>query len=543
MRILFRLLAISLLAATTHAQDEKKPSLFDKLIGPATEENDPSDDGGLFGKLKKLVPEDADAIKDKLDDAWDRSKDSVESILETGSETDEKIEEMLSWLDGKLAGREPAYTAAEIEAFAEKIAPLVVELNGRQFEDSPKVEPAGNLQMVQILARDLAPQFEKRMPESSKAMVYLRSYLAAGLFAPALLGKYGMEDGTVYILPQNIEIVMDSAGIDAGLRDQIVQIVIGHELTHKLQDQEIGLRNSILAAETDDEVAAFNATIEGHAVFSQNAIADKLGFGEAAKQASELFVAGDLDEDAWLFERVAHAQAVQFEQIYAGGERFIRHHLDTGGMDGVWNILAAPPKRSAMITKPASYTENPPPLPDYGKRLAFLKTEVFPEPGNWDYSIHALGDIELRSLLAEIPSEDRETLMRGLKAAATVEILHETDIAKSADVALFSFELEKQAILMARTADTLVEREVDDLEDNSFVEVDSRSREVYDDSDLKGVVWEFATDTKIIGESTEKRLIVRRGSQVAVLSQSNAEIPTEKQSDLLVRALDAIRYE
>src|SRR6056297_2432105 len=144
MRLLFAMLAVFSAVSVCSAQVSEKPSLFEKLIGPETAEKESSEDGGLFGKLKKLVPEDTDALKDKLNEAWDKSKDGVESILETGSEADEKIEEMLVWLDEKLAGREPAYTAAEIDVFAEKIMPLVAEINGRDFEEPPTVEPAGN---------------------------------------------------------------------------------------------------------------------------------------------------------------------------------------------------------------------------------------------------------------------------------------------------------------------------------------------------------------------------------------------------------------
>ncbi len=525
------------LAGTAVADDETEArksgraarAYLDNLFGGGGRGEEEGAGGGLFSRLKS-----------RLDSALESGRESFDELMDSGSDINAQVEAMLAYLDKKLAGREPAYTQADIDAFAQNVIPLVEELNGRKFDAPPEVKAVGTMQMIQILARDLAPQMEKQMPESSKAMIYARSYLASGIVAPSLLGKYGIEDNTVYVLPENVATVIANAEIAPAHRDEIVQLVIGHELTHKLQDQEINLLDAILAAETADASNAFNATIEGHAVFIENALGTRLGFDEAARSASALLEAGDLGAEAYIYERIAHTRAVQHEQVYLGGERFVAHHHDDGGIERIWRILAAPPQRSSMITQPETYSPDTPPLPDYAARFDFVRAAAGFDEQDWSYEAAAVGDFDLRGAIATVDRTNREAIMRGLTDAAAIALVHNGDFAKELQLGAFAFRTENEAILMVRALTDLTESQIDGIGENPLVELKSRSREAYVGGQAEGVAWQYVTDAWLVGESAATEIVARRGSRVAVYTEIGSGISKEQTAALLQGVMDRL---
>lgn len=298
-----------------------------------------SDAGGFFGDLKKMIPKGAKSLTDTVgsavDSAVDAGKEHASKLLDSVSDADAKKNEILAYLDEKMAGRSSAVTSEQVQAYAAEIVPVVESINERKFTTPPRVVVAGYLQVIQALAQDFVPQFEKLQPGLSKPLVYLQAYLAAALWSPALLGKYSYSTRTIYLMPANLDAQMKEKGVDAAFEGDILKLIIGHELTHALQDQEVDLKRVVLTAESSDGLSAINATVEGHGMFSENAVARRMHLEKASRELAKLTHEEDLKEDAWLFERVAHVQAVQLEQIYDGGERFVTYHHSRGGMPAV----------------------------------------------------------------------------------------------------------------------------------------------------------------------------------------------------------------
>ncbi len=516
-------------------------SLFDRLRKKT--EPDGSDDekkkgGGLLDGIKKALDDErVKSLVDGVGDVWESSKDSFDSLLDSSSEANAQIEQLLAYVDRKVSGRETSFTDEQIQAHAERIIPIIEELNGRTFDETPNVKSVGNFQMIQILARDLAPQIEKQLPDVPKVLIYFKAYLSAGLYAPSLLGKYGTEDQTVYVLPQNLHAIVEAEAIDAKYEEDVLQIVIGHELTHGLQDQEIDLAKSILDAPDPDAMNAFNATIEGHAMFMENALAKKLGLDEAATAATELIMTEDLDDDAWLFERLAHVDAVQMEQVYLGGERFINHHHKDGGLEKIWQLLAEPPLRSSMITQPATYTADPEPLPDFESEFAFALEISGLE--DWSQKVSHLGDFDLRARLATVKGEQRETILRGLKQAAGVLMMDESDLGNSLEIALFDFRSETEALLMVEAINDLSAQNLSDIKENSLVELLSQTEGNYHaGKDFPGTFRTSKTDALFIGKTTTTSVIVSNGTLVVHLVDEGSGLKKAK-IDALIQQLAA----
>ena len=520
---------------------EGTKSLFDRLRKKTGSDGSDGDDkkgGGLLDGIKKALDDErVKSLVDGVGDVWESSKDNFDSLLDSSSEANARIEQLLAYVDRKVSGREPSFTDEQIQAHAVRIIPIIEELNGRTFDAIPPVKSVGNFQMIQILARDLAPQIEKQLPDVPKVLIYFKAYLSAGLYAPSLLGKYGTEDRTVYVLPQNLHAIVEAEAIDARYEEDVLQIVIGHELTHGLQDQEIDLAQSILDAPDPDAMNAFNATIEGHAMFIENALAAKLGLDDAATAAAGLIMTEDLDDDAYLFERLAHVNAVQMEQVYLGGERFIRHHHKQGGLEKIWQLLAEPPLRSSMITQPATYSADPEPLPDFESEFAFaLETSGLED---WSQKVSHLGDFDLRARLATVNGEQRETILRGVKQAAAVLMMDESDLGNSLEIAVFDFRSEAEAALMVEAIDDLSRRDLAEIEANSLVELLSRKEGKYHaGKDFPGSYRTSRTDALFIGKTTTTSVIVSNATLVVHLIDEGSGLKKAK-IDALIQQLAA----
>ena len=332
--------------------------------------------GGLFNKMKDVVedvsPDIEGAGKSLLNKANEIGKSTLkkglkdfDDLLTNGSESNSRMADLLAYLDKKLVGREPAFTNEEIQIMAKELIPLVEELNGRKFYAPPKVAITGNFEMIKILGNDLIPQYKKQFPNASKPIIFLRSYISAGIFAPSILGKYGITDKTVYILPENVKAAMEAQETPSELDESLMKIIIAHELTHALQDQEINLNKTINNLENPDANFAFQALIEGHAVYIQNAVAKRLNLTEAAQAGRDMLTVPELKDEEWIVNNIAMADAIIWESIYLGGEKFIEYHARKKGIEAIWKIMNAPPSRTSMIVKPETNTSRKHPVPNY----------------------------------------------------------------------------------------------------------------------------------------------------------------------------------
>ena len=537
-KALFFAVTIFALSTGLNAQEEEKPK--------------EGGFGGLFKKLKNVV-EEVSPPSDKPDEegkSWlerarelgtstfEKGKKGFDEMVTSGSEANLKFQELLVYLDKKVAGREPSFSNSEIQAMATGLIPLVEEASGRQFKSAPKVAITGNFEMIRILGNDLVPQYEKQFPNSSKSAIYLRSFISAGLFSPGLMGKYGVTDKAVYVLPENIKSVMEEAKIPGELEKDLMKIIIAHELTHALQDQEIDLNRSIVKAGDADESLAFQAMIEGHAVYIQNAVAKKLGLDAAADEGRRILTAPEHKDEEWLLNRVAMADAVRWESIYLGGEKFISHHVAKGGMEKVWAMMESPPSRTSMIVKPASYTVDAQTFPDYNKVFADAR-KVLGVP-DWACSAEPMGDFFIQSYLGAVSRGQRESIMKGLRESVMLQITNSSQGMIGAVVLKFADDAGAKNMLEA--VEQLNQYDLDSAEASVLVELISQKKIDYDlGGGVAGSALRYKTKSLILGEEVTSVIQVRQGRQVAQIFYSDVDLKKAPVDDFLRSVLTKLK--
>jgi hypothetical protein len=326
---------------------------------------------------------------------------------------------------GMFKETEPAFTVQEAEAFAKDLLPLVKKLAGKRFHMSPTIKLVNRDVLEQTLVRDFLPQYRNVMKPMKEHQILQSSKAQARGIAPFLLGKYGFEDKILYLMPRNVVPIFQLAKIDQKHIRSILKMIIAHELTHVLQDQEIDLGVKFRNVEGLEELDALNATIEGHAVFIQELVGKQLKLNEEILEASRRLIAGSVKFNEPALEMARKRASVRFEQIYLGGMRFIEYHYRKGGNQRIWEILAEPPAETSMITKPETYSPVHTMKLDYAKILQGLEEiewlSSYFRRRKFSICNCEVTTFRLRSTYANLDSEKREELISKIEHIQTFE--------------------------------------------------------------------------------------------------------------------------
>jgi hypothetical protein len=240
------------------------------------------------------------------------------------------------------------------------------------------------------------------------------------MLAPVLMGKYGIEDDALYLMPMNFYPLLKLVKIDAAHAMSVLKLIIAHELTHAIQDQEIDLGKMSRTRGGLEEMQAFNATIEGHAVFVQERVGHSLGLEDVVLESARLFAAGAVELHDPGVEMIAKMIGAQFEQVYLGGRGFIQYHHEKGGMRRVWEILANPPVETSMIARPDTYSPRAKAELDYASILNGVERD-FGER-KWTVKNVKVGQMLMRSAYANVEPTAREEIMANVSRAQTLVV-------------------------------------------------------------------------------------------------------------------------
>jgi hypothetical protein len=177
------------------------------------------------------------------------------------------------------------------------------------------------------------------------------------------------------------------------------RITVLHELVHALTDQHFDFNDEIeiLVDEGNgDDVAAYQALIEGDATRSQFVYMEGMSPTEAVEAATEA-----LAIDSSVFNAVPAWIQSDLTFPYDQGLTFIEAVTATGGLAAVDDAYQSPPRTTEQILEPARYARNEPP-----RDLDPLAVEI----DGWDFYDEAtFGDWGLRLLLSESVSPGEAT--------------------------------------------------------------------------------------------------------------------------------------
>jgi hypothetical protein len=310
---------------------------------------------------------------------------------------------------GDIKETAPAYSEDEAREYVTELQPLVERVLGRKFKVRPQFKLTDRVGAAESLSHDFVPQFKNLLPQLGERDVTRTAQAQARLLAPGLIGKYGIQDKTLYLLPKNVQGILAAARVEPKHLKSIVKLAVAHELTHALQDQEVDLAKALLRLHSLEESQAFNALMEGQAVFVQDRVGKMLGLDEAVVDLSRLLSAGAIQHADAAEQMLTKMTGTLFEQVYIGGQRFVAYFVEHGGMEKVWSLFGHPPTTTAMIDKPATYNASPNARRDYASIVEGLEQDFGDR--NWRIQNIPLGVANLRAAYANLDVQKRDDLL------------------------------------------------------------------------------------------------------------------------------------
>ncbi|MFC1586685.1 hypothetical protein ACFL54_00105 [Planctomycetota bacterium] len=318
-----------------------------------------------------------------------------------------------------LTEGEAAYSEEEALAYMKEIIPLIEKVCGKKFKQAPSLKLADREVLQAVLVKEFIPQFKNLSPDASADALKGQAEASAGMIVMCMLGKYGFSDNTLFLLPKNLNSILDMAKIDRKHMKNIVKLVIAHELTHQMQEQEAGIYKTLLGITNQERMMAFNATIEGHAVFIQDLVGKELELDQTVIEFSRLLSAGAVKFDDPLLDLINNVIASQYEQIYLGGKKFIEFHFHKEGHEKLWKILGQYPANTKMIAYPDTYSTKGETKVDLETVLDGLEKEFVAEEdiANWFMQNMELGNLMLNAVYVNFEKEDQEFIVSNVQQA------------------------------------------------------------------------------------------------------------------------------
>lgn len=237
-----------------------------------------------------------------------------------------------------------------------------------------------------------------------------------------------------------------------------------------------------------------------------------------------MLTAPELGDEAWLINHIAMADAVIWESIYLGGEKFIKHHIRQKGIEAIWTIMKAPPIRTSMIVKPETYTVSPPQIPNYQALFANASSQL--KAAKWKVSTHAMGDFDIQSQLGALPRQQREKIMKQLNKSAILQFnAPMVSLGQGIEAAVFQFNDQTGAKQMLSAMNQLNSNNANSAKASSMVNVLKEKKINYiAGEDITGTALQLQTEAMFIGKQTTNIIQVRKGNVVAQIAYSDVDL-------------------
>ena len=226
----------------------------------------------------------------------------------------------------------------DLERITEQLLPEVEVAAGARFRHEPRVRVASSA----VFADALAAKFAADTPEATKTDPRRKeaSDAWARRFAPFLIGFYSAQEDVVYFAPSQIESVMKMLGGSDGECEDVVRLVLAHDLTHALQQQRVDVAALHASCETEQGYGRLQTRIEGHASIVQTLVARKLGLGEEVLDLSLRATMGAVASEDRAHDRALSLLWEQHRSVVAATEVWQRI-VSACGQRVVWNALQA----------------------------------------------------------------------------------------------------------------------------------------------------------------------------------------------------------
>lgn len=250
----------------------------------------------------------------------------------------------------------PPFTQEDVDRWAAEVRPVVERVAGREFAQDPVVRVVTREELTKAITDQLVAHacrgiFRLTYEKEVEATIHAR--IAAMALAPLSFGQYVDGPDEMLIAAENFPGLLGLVGHESVPSEQVVKVVLAHELTHLLQDRVLG---GLDLPHDEDEALAFRAVMEGQAIHVQAAVSEELGLGEAHVAVMTAMAPARVTDVDRATEAELRSGKRAYAIVYRGGYRFMRHIAANGGMECMWDVLESPPTTLKELRYPETYT-------------------------------------------------------------------------------------------------------------------------------------------------------------------------------------------
>lgn len=301
---------------------------------------------------------------------------------------------------GQVPQPTPQASGQELLSQADAVLKKMSGITGLPIKAPLKKRVVGRSEIRQIITTKLHSEYTPKELEEQNATLkafglvppdFSLTKFLIDFYAEQAAGFYDPKTKTMYIA--------------SWVAPNQQQMVLAHELTHALQDQNFDLQKYVQAVKDDDDASAARlAVVEGYATAAM--IQELIGSIPLAKMPSlQPFMAMSIHQDAAEFPVFAKAPFFfRFQSLfpYSQGLDFVQKDLARSDWEGLRGLFTKPPQTTKQIFDPSVYFHHDPitkiDLPDPPVPSQTVKFRKVNE--------NVLGELGYYCLLGQLISED-----------------------------------------------------------------------------------------------------------------------------------------
>jgi hypothetical protein len=231
------------------------------------------------------------------------------------------------------------------EADLVKIAAEVEKACGAEFETPPVVREVSAARAMDLVARDLRPEFERRYPGATEGQMRFLLRGAASSSIRSCVARYSLTAKTILLVRSGFDRQCKALGLAAGVnefgpRRMLLRAALAHEAVHALDDQRFDLLRLYRSTPDQEAMRALAMVTEGRAVL----------FGRNASR--EVGVPNEIRNRLPGGESPRDLREIGLHLTYAHGLRFVEHQVARGGLALADRALREPPRSTHLVCQP-----------------------------------------------------------------------------------------------------------------------------------------------------------------------------------------------
>lgn len=247
------------------------------------------------------------------------------------------------------------FSKEKLDSLVAVYVPAIESVMQRKFGSKPVVKNVRKEIVASVLKEELKSQEKILLPNATdEQREQYRNNIATSMTIP-MMGKYSWLKKELYLLPENLDFLLNFAKMKRYQAKGIMQAVLIHELVHVLQDETVGF-TKIQEHQNSEEMMAYSAVLEGQANWATEKVGAVLGLDKGILDMTKLFSGGNFSSKDQLIELLQAKEIAETEGIYVRGRDFVQYHFEQGGIEKVWQVLLEPPVHYSMILQPETYS-------------------------------------------------------------------------------------------------------------------------------------------------------------------------------------------